>query len=1049
MKYLKSLIDAWHKFTMRFRDRILILSRLYGHWRSWKYRRHSRIFLMTSLVLVIGVAVFCLVKPTSASDLVPVTGQATVVSSGQDIYFANSPYGSNVTISNWTRQMNGYVWSADFGWVNFGSNPNGPVSVSKTGVVSGAAQVLADNSYIYFNSYGANVTVSGGVFSGYAWSSDFGWINFGTVLATGYDPDISSPITNASDVKLYKSNGGASVANNGWIRTNPYFSWTAGVDNVGGSDIAGYCLYVGQDPTGNPLTAKGILGTSPLNTNGVCQFAVSSPNIDLSTAGYMGAGFLPSDLPYYINVLAIDNARNTYIGSLAQFEFNFDNVVPVNPGYISAPSQFVSNKAVNLTWPTNGSDAAIDNLSTILGLQYKIGSSGTWYGTNHTGAQDCTDLLPNNGSYTLQSSPDFANLQEGNNVIYFRTWDGACNVSATYATTVVKINATAPSSPLNLTATPETNTVNSFAFSWLPPTTYQGSSGNITYCYTVNILPTAGNCTFTPAGVTSLEAGAYATVPTDNTFYVVAKDEAGNINYATASNITFTANTPAPGIPLDLIIADVSVKVNSLWKLAISWQPPSTVGAGIANYHVYRSTDGTNYTDIASTAGASYVDSGLSQQTYHYKIKACDSANNCGAYTSAISMYPTGKFTSPATLTSGPDVVATIKTATITWTTDRNSNSQVEYGTSSEQYFPTGASNLTQNTAHTIMLSSLEAGTKYYYRVLWTDGDGNTGTSVQGDFTTLPAPTISEVAASDINLHGATVNFTTDGASSVKLFYGPNGSPAAIQTLNTSTDVSAYSIPLANLVDGTTYTYRLDPVDIDGNVYTNLTSLSFTTPPAPRITSVEFQSVPDALTSSEQISWTTNVPTTSKISYSLKDHAFSEGKEAINSTMTTKHSMVISDLVYNTPYQIIANSTDALGNTVTSDLQIFKTGLDTRPPRLSGMVVQPTIRGTDTSANGQIVVSWKTDKPATSQVAYGLGSSGDYGSKTSEDAALVIDHVVVISNLPTSQVFHLQAISKDNAGNIGESEDRTTIIGQATENVFSIVFNALRAIFGL
>ena len=85
----------------------------------------------------------------------------------------------------------------------------------------------------------------------------------------------------------------------------------------------------------------------------------------------------------------------------------------------------------------------------------------------------------------------------------------------------------------------------------------------MTYCYTVNALPSSSNCTYTSAGATSLPAGAYATQPGDNTFYVAAKDEAGNINYATAASTTFTANTAAPGVPLNTDIADISVKVHA------------------------------------------------------------------------------------------------------------------------------------------------------------------------------------------------------------------------------------------------------------------------------------------------------------------------------------------------------------------------------------------------------------------------------------------------------------------------------------------------------
>jgi hypothetical protein len=527
-------------------------------------------------------------------------------------------------------------------------------------------------------------------------------------ITIAYSPsDVTPPPTNASSIAMYRSNGGASVASNGWTNSDPYFTWTAGADNVGGSGILGYCLYLGQDPSGNPVTTKGYLGASPVNTNGACQFAISSANIDTSLSGYIGTALTSSASPYYLNIKAIDNADNVYTGSSAQFQFKYDNVPPANPSFISAPSEFVSSKQVTLTWSTTGSDAASDDNSGVAGLQYRIGANSNWYGANHNGNQDMTDLLTNNGSYTTISNPDFTNLVEGNNIIYFRTWDTAGNVSLAYVTTVVKINTTSPSSPQNLTATPTINTANSFAFSWLVPATYTGSASNMTYCYTVNALPSSTNCTYTAPGQTSLDAGAYATEPGDNTFYVVAKDEAGNINYVTAASVTFTANTPAPGVPLNLDIADISTKATSTWKLALSWNTPAQIGAGIATYKVFRSTNGTDFTDIASTAGTSYVDSSLNQQLYYYKVQACDSANNCGALTNTVNMLPTGKFTSPANLLDGPTVDVSTRTATINWVTDRASDSSVEYGLSSGNYFSTEAANTNQVVTITLMLALL------------------------------------------------------------------------------------------------------------------------------------------------------------------------------------------------------------------------------------------------------------------------------------------------------------------------------------------------------
>ena len=1040
-----------HKTTKRLHAHLRRKFRLYAQWWQWKYHRHANVFLVACFVFMAFIVVLASIKPALASSIVPVQGNATSNNTGADINFNTN--GGNVMIDNWSRQMSGYAWSTDLGWVDFGNdanNPQGPVVADKNGNLSGEAKVVNDGSFINFDSsVGSNVKVASGAFSGYAWSDDIGFIDFNAVTSPLYNPDITPPPTNASGLLMYRSNGADSISSNGWTNgPTPYFTWTAGADEPGGSAIKGYCLYLGQDSTGNPITTKGDLGTSPLSTSGACQFAVSTASLDTALSGYLGTALTSSSSPYYLNVVAIDNANNVYNGSPAQFQFRFDNNAPTNPAYVSAPSQFVSSKQVTLTWPTSGGDAASDNLSGVAGLQYRIGSGGTWYGDSHSGTQDCTDLLANDGSYTTQSSPDYANLQEGNNTVYFRTFDNACNVTSAYVTTVIKLNTTAPSSPQNLTATPSTNTVNSFAFSWLLPASYSGSASNITYCYTVNTLPTSNNCTFTAAGVTSLSAGAYATQPGDNTMYVVAKDEAGNINYATYASVTFTANTPAPGIPLNLDIADISTKSTSNWKLALSWDTPSTVGAGIANYRVYRSTNNISFSSIASTAGTSYVDSGLSQQTYYYKVKACDSANNCGAFTSVVSMYPTGKFTSPAILVSGPNAAVTTRSATVTWATDRDSSSQVEYGLSSGNYFSTAASNMTQTSSHSITLNNLDAGTTYYYRALWTDGDGNTGTSSEGKFTTLPAPTISNVSVTGINLHNATIQFTVKGATAVKLYYGPYGSLGNTQTLNTSTATSTYSIPLSGLTDGTSYTYRLDPVDVSGNQYTNTTDFAFSTPAAPAITNVQFQPVPGALTGTEQVSWTTNVPTTSQISYAKQGAAATAATEAIDTTLTKDHTMTVSNLNYKTTYWLVASGTDALGNSATSDQQIFHTGLDTRPPRVSNVVIQPSIKGTGFDAHGQIIVSWKTDKPGTSQIAYGQGSGGGYNAKTAEDTGQVLNHVVVISDLSPSHVYHLQVLSRDEAGNVGKSGDQTTIIGQATDSIINIIFNALQGIFG-
>jgi len=79
-------------------------------------------------------------------------------------------------------------------------------------------------------------------------------------------------------------------------------------------------------------------------------------------------------------------------------------------------------------------------------------------------------------------------------------------------------------------------------------------------------------------------------------------------------------------------------------------------------------------------------------------------------------MLPTGKFTSPANLLDGPTVNVSTRTATINWVTDRASDSSVEYGLSTGNYFSTEAANTNQDISHSVELNNLSAGTTYYFR---------------------------------------------------------------------------------------------------------------------------------------------------------------------------------------------------------------------------------------------------------------------------------------------------------------------------------------------
>jgi hypothetical protein len=143
--------------------------------------------------------------------------------------------------------------------------------------------------------------------------------------------------------------------------------------------------------------------------------------------------------------------------------------------------------------------------------------------------------------------------------------------------------------------------------------------------------------------------------------------------------------------------------------------------------------------------------------------------------------------------------------------------------------------------------------------------------------------------------------------------------------------------------------------------------------------------------------------------------------------------------------------TDRLGNSTQSDTHTFTTATDTRPPQIYDLKVDKSVLSNevqpDRERSAQLVVSWKTDEPSTSQVAYDNGLGDEYSQKTNVENNLKTDHVVIISNLSPSTVYHLQAVSEDSASNSGKSSKLVAVTPKATNTVFEVVVESLGNVF--
>ncbi len=630
---------------------------------------------------------------------------------------------------------------------------------------------------------------------------------------------------------------------------------------------------------------------------------------------------------------------------------------------------------------------------------------------------------------------------------------------------------------------------------------FEGSDEERSYCYTINSSPNPNdanydpnwldNCIHTPKAATSLPASNYGLKQGTNTLYMASMNEAGNIlpyanfpieitddeekpvlddkgnptyfnyEFINYSETNFYVETFAPDLPRNVEVVDISNRTTETWRTVLSWIAPEKNLVPVEEYRIFRSTDGKTWGDnIGNTDSLSYVDTDSSlnnKTTYYYQVRACDNADSCSDGVNAVNVSspemglgitPDGRYTEPADLTSGPSAsnISTRK-ATINWQTNRESDSKVfistTAGVSTDGDYSAG--NASQVSSHDINLINLQPNTKYYYKVTWTDIDNNIGISPEKSFTTVAAPSFSEVTVDTITINSASVSFTVKDASMVNIYYGKTESYGGAKTVNTSLTKSAYQLSLSELDDGTKYYIKLNGFDSDGNEYPG-SVYSFSTLPRPIISNLRFQPVDGAASNTTIVSWNTNIPATSMLSYGTSGE---NQKEIINSKFTTEHEITISELADDSIYSLVASSRDEASNLVVSDPQTFRTALDTRPPKISKINVDTAIRGSGSEAKGQVIVSWSTDEPATSQVAFGQGSPGNYNNKSVEDSTLSLEHTVIISDLSTSSIYQIQPLSKDKAGNEGKGTNQSAIVGRGTEDVFTIIFNSLRNIFGI
>ena len=162
------------------------------------------------------------------------------------------------------------------------------------------------------------------------------------------------------------------------------------------------------------------------------------------------------------------------------------------------------------------------------------------------------------------------------------------------------------------------------------------------------------------------------------------------------------------------------------------------------------------------------------------------------------------------------------------------------------------------------------------------------------------------------------------------------------------------------------------------------------------------------------VNWSTSQPSTTQVDIDGKNI-----QTVITAAPVTLHSLTIADLDPGASYHIrilyninninvSEHSFSALGDTVISKRFLATTSSkDTSYPEISGA-------GTSSVTDSAMLITWKTDEPATGEVDYGLDRN--YRDTTSQGNSLSIWHTVKIDNLLPETQYYLKLRSKDASG---------------------------------
>ncbi len=437
---------------------------------------------------------------------------------------------------------------------------------------------------------------------------------------------------------------------------------------------------------------------------------------------------------------------------------------------------------------------------------------------------------------------------------------------------------------------------------------------------------------------------------------------------------------------------------------------------------------------------------------YDYRIVSHNYLGN-NVDTTGITMP--GLETIGFTVTPG-SVVTTTTGATINWTTNLDADSAfVEYqmnleGNDEPQGKTVGVNPseiVSSPREHTVVISGLKSNRSYSYKIKSISKDGFVAEAGSTTFETKTfdtaaftlAPSSSNVDERNITATSAQIVWQTAVPTTNWVRYGTESGNYAYAAGDNGLSTS-HAVKIDGLIPGTSYFYIIDVKDANDTPYTSQ-EYTFTAVLKPKISNFKVEeTTPYAFT----ITWDTNIDTETMINLG-KDTAY--GQKRGTSGWTKVHKLVVDGLDDNTEYHFQIIAKDETGYEVADEDKIVRTPMDRIGPRITSVKVD-VLPMAENDANSSVIISWQTDKPATTLVEYDPGIiGGTYNSRSVEDSALSGSHTVIVKGLTPASSYHYRLVSRDKRGNETISQDYTFVTPSKEKSILQLILKSLEETF--